>query len=311
MILTVTANTTLDQTLFVPTIALNRTIRASQTYQSMGGKPTDASWILGALGIPSLAIGFAAGALGQKAQGMLEARGVQVDFTQVEGETRMNCVLILEDGSGQMTVTTSTLKVLPHHIDQLREKYTALLPQTTCLVLGGTLPQGVEPAIYTEFIGLARAHHIPIIFDADEPNLSIGLQSAPTYVKPNQDELSRLMQQDIQTPQEAAIAGKKILERHGTIPIITLGEQGTVAVLPHQTYFIPPLEIPVVSTSGAGDGMLAGLAASIFRGQPIEEGLRLGTATASAVCMLPGTADCRREDVERLLPQVRITPYEI
>jgi len=38
---------------------------------------------------------------------------------------------------------------------------------------------------------------------------------------------------------------------------------------------------------------------------------RLGVAAAAAVCLLPGTADCRREDIERLLPQVTLRPFPL
>ena len=55
--------------------------------------------------------------------------------------------------------------------------------------------------------------------------------------------------------------------------------------------------------------MLAGIAASIERGQPIEEGLRLGIAAAAAVCMMPGTADCRPEDVARLKNEVQLQTF--
>ena len=72
MIVTVTANTTLDQTLFVSAFQKNRTMRATDTVQSMGGKPTDASWILGELGIGSLALGFAAGTTGDRVESMLQ-----------------------------------------------------------------------------------------------------------------------------------------------------------------------------------------------------------------------------------------------
>jgi len=81
-------------------------------------------------------------------------------------------------------------------------------------------------------------------------------------------------------------------------------------VLPDRAYRIPPLKVDVVSPAGSGDAVLAGLAGSIYRGQPIEEGLRLGFAAATAVVLLPGTADCRRNDVERFLPQIELIPYE-
>jgi 6-phosphofructokinase 2 len=81
-------------------------------------------------------------------------------------------------------------------------------------------------------------------------------------------------------------------------------------VLHDKAYHMPPLDIEVVSASGAGDGVLAGITWAASHRKPIEEGLRLGIAAASAVCMLPGTADCRKEDVERLLPQVQLIPYQ-
>jgi fructose-1-phosphate kinase PfkB-like protein len=167
----------------------------------------------------------------------------------------------------------------------------------------------MQPAFYTEFIGLAREHGVPVIFDADEPNLSAGLAARPTFVKPNRDELARLSGQAVDSLASAYQAGRALLDSTGVQPIITLGRDGGLAVLADRAYHIPPLDIEVVSPAGAGDAVLAGLAASIERRQPIEEGLRLGFAAAAAVCLMPGTADCRREDVERLLPQVELIPY--
>lgn len=309
MILTVTANTTFDQTLFVPYLALNRTIRASRTVQSMGGKPTDASWILGRLGIPSLALGFAAGDYGKKIRSMLHSRGVVTDFIEVGGESRLNTVIVVEDGSGQITITTNTLEIAPEHLIELRRRYEMALDRASVVVLGGTLPQGTQPAMYTELIGIARQRNIPVIFDADEPNLSAGLQSRPTYIKPNQHELEALTGHPIPDVQAAYAAGRQLLETYGTCPIITMGVEGGLVVLPDRAYFIPSIRVEVASASGAGDAILAGLAASIDRQQPVEEGLRLGFATATAVVLMPGTADCRPEDVERFLPQIKLIPY--
>jgi fructose-1-phosphate kinase PfkB-like protein len=55
---------------------------------------------------------------------------------------------------------------------------------------------------------------------------------------------------------------------------------------------------------------LAGLAFAYAHHKPIEEGLRLGFAAAAAVCLTPATADCRRQDVERLLPDIRLETYQ-
>lgn len=310
MIVTLTPNTTIDQTVFVASLTHNKTLRATHSVYSMGGKPTDASYILGELGISSQALGFAAGALGEKVRQMLSAKGVTVDFAAVNGESRMNVVIIAEDEGSQTTITTSTLDVTPAHIDALRARFIAALEKgASVVVMGGTLPVAVPPAFYTEFIALAKARGVTVIFDAADANLRAGLESAPHFIKPNRDELSALMGAPVSTLDEAYQAGRQLVTRYGTQPIITLGKDGALAVLHDRAYYVPPLEIEVVSAAGAGDAMLAGLAAALGRGQTIEEGLRLGTAAAAAVCLMPGTAECRREDVERLLPLVCLEDY--
>jgi fructose-1-phosphate kinase PfkB-like protein len=109
MIITLTPNTGIDHTLQVPSFQLNSTIRAAGSAWGMGGKATDVSWILGRLGIPTRALGFAAGPNGQRMESMLRERGAETDFVWVEGETRLNTILIVS-GEGQSTITTSTLR---------------------------------------------------------------------------------------------------------------------------------------------------------------------------------------------------------
>jgi 1-phosphofructokinase len=308
-ILTVTANTTIDLTVFVPAWKPDTTIRATRTVQSMGGKPADASFILGELGIPSLATGFAAGTTGHKVVELLEGRGASCDFIWVDGDTRIN-VIVIDDGAGtHTTVTTTTMTVTEAHRAALLEKVQEALPDASVLVTGGTLPHGVPPAFYAELIGLARAAGVPVIFDASEPNLSAGLAAGPTIIKPNRDELSALLGRPVRSIDDAYAAGRDLNAQFGVIPIITLGGEGGLAVLPDRAYRVPPIPVQVVSPAGAGDAVLAGMAASFERRQPLEEGLRLGFAAATAVLLQPGTADCRKADVETFLAQVQLLPY--
>ncbi len=310
MIVTVAANTSIDHILFIPEYKPDATIRATDMAISIGGKAIDASWILGELGIPNLSLGFAAGHNGEVVRQLLHEKGVITDYIEVEGESRRNIVIIPDDRDAQVSITYSTLIVRPTHVDALRARYLrALDEQPSCIVIGGTLPSGMQPAFYTEFLGYAKARGIPIVFDGSEPYLSAGLAAGPTYVKPNRDEISQYAGRAITRLEDAYPVGREIYERFGTCPIITFGSQGALAVLPDRAYRIPPLTVPVSNIAGAGDAVLAGLAASIERSQPIEEGLRLGFAAAAATVMMPGTAECRREDIERLLPQVELLPY--
>ncbi len=309
MIVSLTPNTTLDLTVFVPRLVTNTTIRARRTYHSMGGKPTDASFILGRMGVGSLALGLAAGAVGDKVKAMLEAEGVRTDFVAADGETRINTVIIDEHSGEHTTITTASMSVTAAQLDTLRQRYIKALDGASVLITGGSLPPGVRPEFYAEAIELAKARAVPMIFDAAPPNLEAGLKAGPTFIKPNEHELSALAGRKLRTVEELYAAGKDILERQGTQVVITMGADGALAVLKDRGYRIPPIRVNVSSPAGAGDAVLAGLAQAIHHKRPIEEGLRLGIATATAVCLQPGTADYQVADMQRFLPQVELIPY--
>lgn len=310
MIVTVTANTGLDLIYFIPALEQGHTLRARQVVQTVSGKPIDCSWILMEMGIPSLALGFTAGETGETFKRLVRERGIESDFITTEGETRRNLVIATDDGKPHTAITSSTMFVTDAHVAALREKFITALDDCEVVVLGGTLPKGMKPEYYTDMVALARERDIPVILDAVEPNLSAGLVSRPTYVKPNRDELSAFIGRHVETEADAYEAGREILKRYGTIPVISLGSDGGLAVLPDRAYRVAPIHVPVVNAAGAGDAVLAGLAASIVRGQPIEEGLRLGFAAATAVVSTPGTAECSLEDIERYAAQIEIMPYE-
>jgi len=58
--------------------------------------------------------------------------------------------------------------------------------------------------------------------------------------------------------------------------------------------------VPVRSTVGAGDSMLAGIVLRLQQGGSLPDAVRFGVAAGAATVMNPGTELCRRSEVERL-----------
>jgi 1-phosphofructokinase family hexose kinase len=309
MIVTVTPNTGIDYTLAVPEIRLNRTIRSSAYAWGMGGKASDAAWILGQLEVPVLALGFAAGLNGERMERLLVERGVTADFVWVDGETRLNILLVCTDGSGQSTFTSSSLAISKKHQEELLLRYQAALGRASCVILGGTLPQGVPLEFYPHMISLARERGIPVVLDASGAALKAGVEAHPSLIKPNLDELDQLLGTLPQSAPEIYRAARQLQRDFGSSVIATAGSQDAVAVLEGRSFRIPPLPVPVVSTAGAGDGILAGMALAFSRQEPLENGLRYGFALAGAVLQTLGTADFKIEDYRELLPKVDLIPY--
>lgn len=307
MIITVTPNTGIDHTIQISSFQLNSTLRARDSAWGMGGKATDVSWILGKLGVPTRALGFAAGPNGQRMEKMLHERGVETDFVWVEGETRLNTVVVVP-GEGQSTITTSSLQVSPRHLSEFAARYQRVLEDSSCVVMGGSLPTGVPTDFYAQSIAQAHLHKVPVIFDSSGPSLLAGVKSCPELIKPNLAELEDLLGYLPSSQKEIRQAAQKLHDEFGSNVIITLGEDGAIAAFGDHSYFIHPLSIPVMSSAGAGDGVLAGMALAYYRNESLKYGLQQGFALAAAILKTLATADFRVRDYQEFLPQIFIEP---
>jgi 1-phosphofructokinase family hexose kinase len=309
MIITLTPNTGIDHTLRLASFQLNSTIRALDSAWGMGGKATDVSWILGKLGIPTRALGFAAGPNGLRMENMLQERGGETDFVWVDGETRLNTVIVLP-GEGQSTITSSSLIVSSKHLAELATRYQKALEGASCVVMGGSLPNAVPVEFYADAIVQAHAYRVPVIFDSSGPPLVAGAKSHPELIKPNLAELGDLLGDVPVSQREVGQAARKLHQQFGSNVIVTSGAEGAIAAFGGRAYFVHPVSTPVLSSAGAGDGVLAGVALAYFRRESLEYGLQHGFALAGAILQTLGTADFRVEDYEELLPQIRITPLD-
>jgi 1-phosphofructokinase family hexose kinase len=305
MIITLTPNTGIDYTLQVTSFPLNSTIRATGSAWGMGGKATDVSWTLGKLGVPTRALGFAAGTNGMRMESMLRERGVQTDFVRVDGETRLNAVIVVP-GQGQSTITSSSLKVSSDHLAEFEARYQNALAGASCVVMGGSLPDGLPIEFYPEAIAKAHEHNVPVIFDSSGPSLLTGVQARPDVIKPNLTELGDLLGYKPVSRKDTQQAAQKLHDEFGSNVIVTLGEEGAIAVSDARCYLIHPLSVRVVSVAGAGDGVLAGIALAYLRGESFAYGLQHGFALAGAILQTLPTADFRVEDYQALLPQISI-----
>jgi 1-phosphofructokinase len=309
MIITVTLNTSIDRTMIIPHFRWGETIRSLEAAVGMGGKGADASWILGELGIETQAMGFAAGPTGQQMEEMLQQRGVQTDFTWVEGDSRTNIIIIDHDGQQQSTITADSLEISPEHIQQLQDKYEESLSRAKSVIIGGSLPPGIPAEIYPEMIQAARKLGIPVVFDSSGATLRTGLTGNPSLIKPNLDELQTLVGKKLETIDQIYNAAREIQVQYGCIVIATFGVNGALALTDDSTLFIEPPTVNVRSSAGAGDAILAGAAHALAENLPLEEGLRLGFAAAASVLSTLATADCIRDDVDSFLEEVQIREY--
>jgi fructose-1-phosphate kinase PfkB-like protein len=147
-----------------------------------------------------------------------------------------------------------------------------------------------------------------VIFDSSGSALRTGLTAHPSLVKPNLDELITLVGHELETQAEICQAVEDTSQEYEVDMVVTLGAEGAIASLGNKMYRIEKLPVKVVSSAGAGDGVLAGLALAISRHEPLERGLVYGFALAGAIVQTLATADFCLEDYHHFLDKVSILP---
>lgn len=306
MVITLTLNPAVDQTLFVERLAVGDVNRAHDSQLDPAGKGINASRMADRLGWPTVAFGFLAGEIGEIAQRALDQEGVQSHFIHVEGQTRLNVSVVEGNGRRSTNVYGPGPAVGEQHLRDMREVLRFWLPASRVLVLAGSLPRGLAADTYAELIEMARGTGVKVILDADDEPYRLGVAARPHLIKPNLAEAERLLGREL--PDLAAVAaGAHELSARG-IPavVVSMGKRGAVCVEDGRAWRVTPPPVEVHSTVGSGDSLVAGLAVALAKGQPLVEGLRLGTAAGAATATSEGTALGTAEEVARLLPEVKV-----
>ena len=196
----------------------------------------------------------------------------------------------------------------PEAQEALLQKIIELSKRSSILVLTGSLPQGCPADLYATIIHRvnAEAPSCRCALDAEGPVFTAALKARPTMVKPNRYELELYAGSPCQTLRQVQKAAMSLCAEGIEIVVVSMGKDGAFATDGASGWYAPALQIPVCSTVGAGDAMLAGFAYQYAEGRSLSEAFRYAVAVASATVMQEGTQPVTLAEVEALLPQVRL-----
>ena len=304
MIYTVTLNPALDKTVEIPSLTVDSVNRITAMRTDPGGKGINVSKVIDKLGRKSIAAGILGGDTGMAIQSALKAMGLETNFQFVEGETRTNLKVIDPVNHTNTDINEPGVTVSEEILNSLLTALTARLEEGDIVVLSGSLPKGSPVNTYYTWVKACKEAGAKVILDADGELLEAGLKASPYLIKPNNHELSKLLGETLTTPKELNEAARKLMTEYGIEKVVvSMGGQGALYVTKDETVYAEGLKVPVGSTVGAGDSVVAALAAAEESGMDLEETVRLSTATGAANVMCSGTQAAEYEVIRELLPK--------
>ena len=307
MILTVTMNVAIDKRYVVEDFRIGSVMRVKECSYTAGGKGLNVSKVARISGGDVTATGIAAGHAGEYVTEELEKTGVKSDFVKVRGESR-SCINIYDEKSGSQTEFLEPgVTVTAGDIKRFTDKYSGLLKKADIVSVSGSVPKGVESDFYNTLIELAGKDKKPILVDTSGELLKNAVLSKPDFIKPNTDEIEMLLGRKPESEKEIIYSAERLHNSGIKYVAVSLGKDGAVLVCEEGVYrgFTP--DIPVINTVGCGDSMVAEFAVGISRREPAEEIFRKAIAVSTANALRVETGFYLKEDMEKILPQVRIT----
>jgi 1-phosphofructokinase len=340
MILTVTANPSLDRTIELGGPVLRGQVqRAVWAGQQPGGKGVNVSRAVASAGRPTTAV--LPGDADDPVLTGLDAIGLAHESLSTGVPIRSNITVTEPDGT-TTKINEPGSSLTAEQQTELLELVAGLAADAEWVVLAGSLPPGVDADFYARAI--VRLRELPkpplIAVDTSGEPLAAALTQSPDLIKPNAEELAELLASagllsaaglleasglptdrlttaellDIAerleaSPQLTAQATQTLLTATGARPrsiLATLGAGGAVFAEPTAAWHAhhPPME--VVSTVGAGDSTLAGYLLGRTDGDAPDRALARAVAYGAAAARLRGTGIPSPDDAD--LKAVTVNP---
>lgn len=304
MIVTLTLNPCIDKSSQVDEMKPERKLRCTEVVHEPGGGGINVTKALQKLDTASCALFPAGGHNGAMLQSLLEEQQLSFHAVATRVETRENWIMVETGSNQQYRFTFPGRQVEEQAIISLIDDIKNFSP--AYVVASGSLPPGLPPYFYGLVVKTANALGAKCVVDTSGEALEALRGRNAFIIKPNIGELCQLLGRPHIQKEDVPHAARQVLqEGFAEMAAVSMGGDGAWLITPDEAWLAPAPKVPMRSTVGAGDSMVAGMIYMLQKGRSLQDALCMGIACGSAATMNPGTRLFLPEDAHRLYPTVR------
>ncbi|SHK58445.1 1-phosphofructokinase family hexose kinase [Paraburkholderia terricola] len=323
-VVTVTPNPALDQTVRVANLALGEVNLAASLEFNAGGKGVNVAGCLADYGMTTIATGLLGAEDAAAFDAMFADKHIVDRFVRIAGRPRINVKLV--DTARNETTDINLATSLPSaaDVDALERRVVELAEPGRWFVLAGSLPPGVDVSFYRRVTRALHAAGARVALDTSGAPLADALRAGepdglPDLVKPNRAELEAALGRSLADDDALIHAACELVERGIAYGVVSLGERGALGVTrasgdqasSYQGWRAAPLRVPVSSTVGAGDALVAGLVASLIEARPWPSVGQRATAFAAGKLARVGPHLPDHASLDALAAQVELVTFSV
>ncbi|HSK78682.1 MAG TPA: 1-phosphofructokinase [Thermoanaerobaculia bacterium] len=308
-VVTVTLNPAIDQTLSIPGFAAGRVNRVAASRSDAGGKGVNVACVLADLGLDVVATGFLGSDNTVLFETLFEQKRIADRFVRIPGCTRVGLKIVDDETQQTTDINFPGLTPTAEAVAELLDQIASLVVPGGWFVLSGSLPAGAPDDLYATLIDAIHDQGGGVVLDTSGRALREALASAPEVMKPNVEELSELAGRALDTTAAVRAAAESLLDRGVERVVVSMGAEGALFVDRDKALLARPPKVPVRSTVGAGDAMVAGIVYAMSRDLPLEDVARTATASGAYAVTRIGAGIEDRAEHRKLAEQVEIETF--
>ena len=283
MIITITCNPAIDKTVY-----------ENKTVFDIGGKGINVSKVLKNLNVDSIATGF----IGKNNKSIvlneLDKIKINHHFVEIDGNVRTNTKKIInnelyEENEKGPFINDDNKNDLMNYLKQFRNEIVTLCGSCT-------------NNIYYDLIKVLKENNNFIILDCDNELLLEGIKAKPNVIKPNKNEICKLLNCEYNESEIIKKSRKLGLD----LVCVSLAQEGSLFIYQDKVYKTKALNIDYKSSLAAGDAMVAGIVYSKLNNLDIIESIKFVVACASAACEKEGSKAPEKENIFSKIEKVGV-----
>lgn len=308
-IIAVTPNPAIDLTVHAPDWKRGLVNRGQRIDKTAGGKGITVAINLNDAGVNAIVTGWMGEHNDSTFVEEFALHNVVDEFIRIPGDTR-RCIKIINDTDGETTdINMPGLAIPPEYKQKLIDYLDREITADTMLVMGGSLPPGIEKDFYAQMVARYREKCRYVVVDTSDAALKKLMEAdvLPHIIKPNIHELEDLCGRDLEEDTDIVVQAREFINRGVELCVISMGSRGAWFVTANDAFHAAPPRVKVMSTVGAGDAMVAGVVRGMSLGEDLTTIARTATAYSAANIQHMGTALPDQAHIEKLMSRVVIS----
>ena len=271
-------------------------------------------WVARMLRVLGVEVGFCAplgGEVGSVLRALIETQGIQLHAVESGG---WNGSYVHRRGHGDaVTLGETASPVLARHeTDALyAAMVTAALSARLAVLTGPRSAEVIDPDLYRRLARDLRGNGCTVVADLSGKALVAALAGGLDLLHLSERELGEHVGAAPSDVHETIDAMERLRDQGARNTIVSRGREPAIALLDDRALELSGPVFEEREHRGAGDSMFAAITASVARGLPLDDALRLGAAAGSVNVVRRGLGSGARADIERLAREIVLRPVDL